>query len=676
MFNLNYKVPREQIKTQYRHVQDDSSTMKYIRSFACLNYGQSKDYATHLSLKGGSGGAYNLHGPTGGKEKFAESQRWLWEKMKYDKEEDERKLPSYLVEMRGKVFPLLFDFDMHGNEDMSLNEFVPLVQCVQRLLQKIYPQLSDWQRRAIVCTAAPIIKKRDVTKGLERYEMDLIKRGFHLIYPDLITDQADALFVREALIEDLRKAFKDDERYVSFVDPADGQRVYCEKYESLVDPTVITSNGLRMIGAHKVDRCPLKCKPNTKKNALDTDQSCTMCNGLGRVDIGRPYYVLAEITGDGQVVTLDDAAQHGEYGAELQKMHTNFFEALRLCSIIREDGVINKAEPQWNDSGINFSTEQRLNVNQQEEKKLNAATKLSRKAVERYISYPGEYQLDRSKWKNVFKGHKGWDGVVELIKRAYSKTPWLYKVCGEMRGDSLWHAMGEGIQTMSVAYTKGEKPSLRAYPLINFCPNVQRVHNSNRTYFDLYFSKEKNVYFLRPGCYSTNKVLDNTTPREVCKSAHRLFAGFEVPQSVPNVLSLLLQLADAEEDLYVPKPTDLSVEPAPEYAIDPVHAQQNHHRRMPTVHKYCYICFKFVMPKDDKAPRCMCAEPNFAPKTFECQTCHKIHNRNKRKRKKSAFPWLKTEYLDLEVCECKLPSAPEEFRDTMGPDIISNSTKK
>lgn len=647
----------------------DGEAFYYIRKFACNKAtGKSKDLATHLSLAGGNGGAYDLYGDRNDpNESYEANQDLLWRKLAEDREQPTAP-PSYLVERRESIFPMLFDFDIFGPADTSFDTFLPLLHTTQRIMEGVYGHMSAFERRAIVCTAAATPKDREVNKLNDKYTMTLIKRGYHVIYPEVIVNREDALFLRCAIVNALEKEFGHE--FISFVDPADGERVEYDTFDKLVDPVVYESNGLRMLGAHKVKKCPAGCKLRNRTAATveEREKACKLCDNYGRVDEGRPYEVLAVVDGDGSVFHRDELDGLEEQSLldlplarEFKAITSDFYTALKVLTIRRDPDKDKKSEPNWAASGCDFNDAVRKRVATQEGKPRN-----QKDIAQLYVDKPGTYTVDRGKWTTIFPSAPGFKDVVEAIERTYCTSPWQLERFGRNSGPSLWKEIGEGIHTMGVDVSRG-KPRVRAYPLINFCPNVARAHNSNRTYFDIFF--EGATYYIQPGCYST-KGIDKSTPkadaRDPCHRAIKFFRKYKVPLTM-RIEYHILRMLGKEETLPQYKSTDL-VEQLPQNMPDPdlVYAK-------PISHPFCYKCRKYTNPKDPYLAACKCEEPDFAPPSFKCEACQRTFHRQKKKRRLQFVRTSSSAQLPEECC-CEKPTAPDRLRDTMSHEIISNST--
>ena len=180
-------------------------------------------------------------------------------------------LRTYLVEIRTYVFPMLFDFDFFlppAAPPITVLLFAEKV--LRRVIQVIrlfFPSLEKKTGRGVVCTAASKQVMRDVKVNGKEIRLAMQKYGFHVIFPDVLVDKTNALIVREAVVGDLEKQLGTE--LITFTDPATNELYEMDTWRTVVDESVIKENGLRMLGANKVDNCPVQ----------HTAVKCAVCDG-------------------------------------------------------------------------------------------------------------------------------------------------------------------------------------------------------------------------------------------------------------------------------------------------------------------------------------------------------------------------------------------------------------
>ncbi|BBI30569.1 hypothetical protein QKT49_gp194 [Acanthamoeba castellanii medusavirus] len=199
---LNRRPPRAQ--TYWRPVQDP-----YLKS--------KGEHESHLIFTGGV-----LYVPASRQNEF-----------RYHFLKDLRVAPSYIGERRTAVFPLFGDLDMSDLEIPSQDRLDEYYRCMQEVVAELFPDLNDYERRMVICQA-PI--------SFEKPRSRRYKTGVHVYWPGVMLTATFALVVRKAIIKKLRERF--------------GERPLPDNpWVKVLDEAVYTSNGLRMFGSFKADKC-------------------------------------------------------------------------------------------------------------------------------------------------------------------------------------------------------------------------------------------------------------------------------------------------------------------------------------------------------------------------------------------------------------------------------------
>ena len=142
----------------------------------------------------------------------------------------------YICENRTEVFKFICDIDMFEIEVVTIEQISKITE-VLNLIIKIY----FGETKVIICGAdSKIIKK--IENGIE---IDLIKSGFHLVWPDIWITVENSKKIRILFIEELVRVFGERENY--------------NTWEDVVDLAVYEDNGLRMVGCRKMAICK-SCK--------------------------------------------------------------------------------------------------------------------------------------------------------------------------------------------------------------------------------------------------------------------------------------------------------------------------------------------------------------------------------------------------------------------------------
>lgn len=122
-----------------------------------------------------------------------------------------------------------------------------------------------------------------------RDEQGYLKQGMHVIFPKCQVGIEEALFMREALLNELITHF--------------GNTFGKEGWENILDANVYkTGSGLRMYGAHKTKTCPA-CS-GKKKREREDDCGIHGCKN-GKIDTGRPHLLHSVYVDGARVVHLE-----------------------------------------------------------------------------------------------------------------------------------------------------------------------------------------------------------------------------------------------------------------------------------------------------------------------------------------------------------------------------------
>lgn len=147
-------------------------------------------------------------------------------------------------------------------ESCDEEKFTKFTSTVQEVMKKFYPQLIEKDNlNVIICTTMPkILTSRDQDDTIYQH-----KDGVHMIWPDIIVNQTQALYIRESLIYKLSEVFgerREEEGFNSWNDVVD-EGVYGDR-----------SGGLRMIGCRKADKCNLCFDRKSKVKKSNSNCNC------------------------------------------------------------------------------------------------------------------------------------------------------------------------------------------------------------------------------------------------------------------------------------------------------------------------------------------------------------------------------------------------------------------
>ena len=166
----------------------------------------------------------------------------------------------YICENRTEVFKFICDIDMFEIEVVTIEQISKITEVLNLIIKTYFGET-----KVIICGAdSKIIKK--IENGIE---IDLIKSGFHLVWPDIWITVENSKKIRILFIEELVRVFGERENY--------------NTWEDVVDLAVYEDNGLRMVGCRKMAIC------KSCKNKKEFRENCKTCDGTGKKDENRIY---------------------------------------------------------------------------------------------------------------------------------------------------------------------------------------------------------------------------------------------------------------------------------------------------------------------------------------------------------------------------------------------------
>ena len=179
------------------------------------------------------------------------------------------------------VVKLHFDVDLEDIFPVTLDRMCEYAAIMQQVIAKFYNNCPQDLVNVIVSS-----NENTKTKSKVVVNEIVYKTGIHMNFINVVVTQKQALFIREACIAALRNKYG----------AKAGDSEYALDWSQAIDESVILSNGLRMIGAHKAMICPV-CRNDKSKRAecercIDLTQN-GVPSGRGHVDIGRPYFPVA-----------------------------------------------------------------------------------------------------------------------------------------------------------------------------------------------------------------------------------------------------------------------------------------------------------------------------------------------------------------------------------------------
>jgi hypothetical protein len=166
----------------------------------------------------------------------------------------------YICENKTEVFKLICDIDMFEETVITVDQIKCVIEVIQSVIAQYYTN-----HKVIICGA----DSKTVHKTINSVEVELVKSGFHLIWPDIWCTVGTAKKLRTIIVETLIKKYNEREPHNTWSD--------------VVDLSVYEDNGLRMVGCRKMGIC------KSCKNKKEFRESCVSCDGFGRKDENRVY---------------------------------------------------------------------------------------------------------------------------------------------------------------------------------------------------------------------------------------------------------------------------------------------------------------------------------------------------------------------------------------------------
>lgn len=367
--------------------------------------------ATHRLLDGG-----NLHVPE-------EIEQLFYEKYASDIFMNR---VNYILETKTPIYRLLMDLDIYESREISYDELREWIFAIQDVVNDMYPQLSSYERRCVICTTDPS------PNALKNGKV-FVKQGLgHLIWPDIKINNQKGLIFRKACLQKMESKF--------------GPRHADNIWGDVIDDTLYKANGLRMIGSSKLSHCKY-----CKKRRGEYDHSCDVCFGTGKFCEGRVYKIKEIIDGDKNI--LKD---------KMEYFSSNLVDMIKEVSIRTKDQFCTpQSLPKWFDSfHYEYDKDAQQNV---------------RKTKERFYIHDQGYltaeDLEGAKEHNIEEKYRvGQDTkIFKTIKKMINKTmPQIYK----------------NVDIIDIHFCNaGSNDYYLVRVNSSFCMNVARYHNSNTIYF-------------------------------------------------------------------------------------------------------------------------------------------------------------------------------------------------
>lgn len=387
----------------------------------------------------------------------------------------------FFVEKKTPIFRMHFDLDIVQATAASATQLLDWTRLFTSTCKTYYPDLNasataSESDNTFVCYISKAATTKRV-KGWTRDVVDSIKTGVHLIWPFLLVDQIQALYLREACIAAAKLQW--------------GERTApANPWADMIDESVLLKNGLRMVGSDKSQPCKT-CSGDKKLMAVCTNQACKS----GKVRENRPYLPYRVLNG---------------------QLEEDF---KRLSEVVDEEDCLKRVE---------LFTTRSLAVNPTpgyvvpEIAAIPSSLPRVRKVKELLTSDDRENPRERAATQRALTENNGF-----LV----SSSDMLFRMVEDYFKSEAFQRDAGGVQWAHlelkklVVFPDNSRYLVKVGGLgAHFCLNVGRQHGSSTIYFMI------DSFGMRQRCYSTKQCVGAVT----CKK----FAG---PRFLlPKVLSMSL----------------------------------------------------------------------------------------------------------------------------------------
>lgn len=213
----------------------------------------------------------------------------------------------YMIERRTPVFRMYFDLDMIQPDAVERSEVLALARLCCDVFRQYFPELPSTANvfTCYVLSAPPMARKGWPSTAATEMAT---KTGFHLIWPFLLVNQRQSLYLREGCV------FAAKERFGERQPPSN-------PFADVIDETVLLANGLRMVGSDKASKC-MTCGGDGKDSAGDRCRGCLGAKMKPERRVYTPLLVINAATNEPDRQLL-----------AVVKSDDDVFERVRLCTI-------------------------------------------------------------------------------------------------------------------------------------------------------------------------------------------------------------------------------------------------------------------------------------------------------------------------------------------------------
>ncbi len=378
-------------------------------------------------------------------------------------------IKNYICEQKTPVFRMHADLDIiepniqtdNGDEPgISMERLIEWITEMQYVMNEFFGKGDDYvsltsdssvandgtyQRLAVIVCTAP-------SKEVEKNKKMCIKTGVHIIWPFIFCNTKNAQMIRYGWLQHFEKKY--------------GNRDINNPWQDVFDMSVYTTNGLRMVGSDKMD----KCISGKGKKAKDGVCLAGICNGTdGKYSENRVYRASMAFE------NIDESSSKKytihEYKKLIDEVKVCGFNEVLFTSIrTAKTATTPMKTPEWYDIKY-FSDEQ------EKHRRVFDPTPTERKKTREKISLMSENKETMSK---IFSNkHK----VTATDEECKVVQQWLKDT--DLPGPAKFPDIYRNTKIMDMTRLMGDDGFPFYFARVDscFCMNIRDEHNHNSIYF-------------------------------------------------------------------------------------------------------------------------------------------------------------------------------------------------